>query len=402
MKVIRVVTAIGALAGGVIGFKMLVGSKPEARRKPVERQGALVEVMTLQPVSRRLQVDARGLVKPARTLTVMPQISGVVLEQHPQLIEGGVIGAGEVLIKIDDTDYRLQVGQARAQLEQAQQSLEVEKARQSVALREWKLMGSKATSRDRATRVPQVKMAEASVSAARNMVQQAAVSRKRAEVKAPFNAMIRTESVDVGQVVGPQSQVAQLVGTDAFWVEALVPLRELPLIKMPTVDAPQTGSAATVLVVNTGEAAIERTGRVVRLLGELDPQSRMAKVIIEVADPLALATDAPKLLLNSFVKLKIEGPSREDLIAVPRTALREGDQVWQISKDKTLAITKVDVVRRLPDEVLVKGLKAGDQIIKSRIASPVPGMALRLEATPPKVAAKVDAPKAETVEAAQK
>ena len=120
----------------------------------------------------------------------------------------------------------------------------------------------------------------------------------------------------------------------------------------------------------------------------------MAKVIIEVADPLALTADAPKLLLNSFVKVKIEGPNRDDLIAVPRTALREGDQIWQISKDSTLTISKVDVVRRLPDEVLVKGLKAGDQIIKSRIASPVPGMALRLEAAPAKVAAKADTPKA--------
>ena len=402
MKVLRVVTAIGAIVGGVVGFKMLVGSKPEAKRKPIERQGALVEVLTLQPATHRLRVDARGLVKPARTLIVMPQIAGVVLEQHPQLIEGGVIGAGEVLIKIDDTDYRLQVGQARAQLEQAKQSLEVEKARQSVALREWKLMGSKATNKARATRVPQVKMAQASVAAARNTVQQAAVSRKRAEVKAPFNAMVRTESVDVGQVVGPQSQVAQLVGTDAFWVEALVPLRELPLISVPGADAAQTGSAATVQVVNTGETVIERTGRVVRLLGELDPQSRMAKVIIEVADPLSLAADAPKLLLNSFVKVQIEGPNRDDLIAVPRTALREGDQIWQISKDKTLTISKVNVVRRLPDVVLVKGLKAGEQIIKSRIASPVPGMALRLDTAPTKVAAKVDAPKADAAKAAQK
>lgn len=393
MKVIRVVTAIGALAGGVFGMKMLVGSKPEAKRKPAERQGALVEVMTVQPAAHQLRVDARGLVKPARTLTVMPQVSGVVQAQHPLLIEGGVIGEGEVLIKIDETDYRLQVGQRRAQLEQAKQSLEVEKARQSVALREWKLMGSKATNKARATRVPQVKMAEANVAAARNAVQQAAVSRKRAAVKAPFNAMVRAENVDVGQVVGPQSQVAELVGTDAFWVEALVPLRELPLITIPKAGAPeQEGSAAKVVVVNSGEQALERTGRVVRLLGELDPQSRMARVIIEVADPLALTTDAPKLLLNSFVKVQIDGPTRDDLTAIPRSALREGDQIWQVSKDKTLSIKAVNVVRRLPEVVLVKGLKAGETIIKSRIASPVPGMALRLDAGPAKVAAQADAP----------
>jgi multidrug efflux pump subunit AcrA (membrane-fusion protein) len=262
-------------------------------------------------------------------------------------------------------------------------------------LREWKLMGSKATNKARATRVPQVKMAEANVSAARNTVQQAAVGRKRAEIKAPFNAMVRMESVDVGQVVGPQSQVAQLVGTDAFWVEALVPVRELPLITVPKADAPDIkGSAVKVVVINSGDRALQREGRVVRLLGELDPQSRMARVIIEVSDPLGLASDKPKLLLNSFVKVMIDGPTRDDLIAVPRSALREGDQIWQISKDNRLTIKTVNVVRRLPEVVLVKGLKAGETIIKSRIASPVPGMTLRLEAAPATIAQKTDAPKA--------
>jgi RND family efflux transporter MFP subunit len=390
MNVLRVVTAVGAVAAGVVGFKALMGSKPQAKRKPIERQGALVEVLAVQPASQRLAVRARGLVKPARLVTMTPQVSGVVEALHPQLIEGGYIPADEVLVRIDDTDYRLQVAQARAQLEQARQSLEVEKARQAVAIREWKLMGAKAKNKARATRVPQIKMAEASVSAARNAVQQAGVNRKRTTLKAPFNAMVRTEAVDMGQLIGPQSRIAELVGTDAFWIEVLVPLRELPLIRLPEGDQP--GSTAKVTVVNAGERPIERDGRVVRLLGELDPKSRMAKVIVEVKDPLGLTSKAPRLLLNSFVKVAIEGPQRDDLIAIPRIALREGDEVWQMTADKTLKVTPVNVVRRLTDQVLVKGLKPGTTIIKSRLASPVPGMALRLAETDAKVAAKA-APK---------
>lgn len=384
MKVVRVITAVGVLAGGILARKALVGAKPEAQRKPVERRGALVQLLTVEQSPQTLQVEARGLVKPARTLTVMPQISGVVEEQHPQLIEGGILPAGDVLVRIDDTDYRLQVAQRRAQLEQAKQSLEVEKARQSVALREWKLMGAKAATKARATRVPQVKMAEANVAAARNAVQQAAVNRKRASISAPFNALVRTESVDVGQIVGPQSRVAELIGTDAFWVEAMIPLRELPLINVPAPGG--QGSAATVTVVNAGDRKIERTGHVVRLLGELDPQSRQAKVIVEVADPLGLKAPAPKLLLNSFVSVRIEGPKREDLIAIPRTALREGDQIWKMTADDTLAIEPVQVVRRLQDTVLVKGLKAGEKIVSSRLSSPVGGMKLRIESAAPKMA----------------
>lgn len=388
MKVVRVVTAIGALAAGVFGMKMLVGSKPEAKRKPIERRGALVELMTVAPAPHRLQVEARGLVRPARTLAVTPQVSGIIEAHHPQLIEGGFIPADAELVRIDDTDYRLLVAQRRAQLKQAQQSLEVEKARQAVALREWKLMGSKAATKARATREPQVKMAEANVGAARNAVQQAAVNRKRTTIKAPFNAIVRTESVDIGQMVGPQGRIAELVGTDTFWIEAMVPLRELPLIDVPAPGSDAQGSAATITVVSGGQKTIERTGHVVRLLGELDPQSRQAKVIIAVPDPLGMKSEQPKLLLNSFVTVRIDGPERDDLIAIPRTALREGDQVWKMTPDKTLAIEAVEVVRRQQDQVLVKGLKAGDALIKSRLASPVAGMMLRTEADTPKVARK--------------
>lgn len=384
MKVLRVVTAVGALAGGVLGMKLLVGSKPEAKRKPIERRGALVELLTVAPSAQVLQIEARGLVKPARSVAVVPQVSGIVEAQHPQLVEGGIVPAGEVLVRIDDTDYRLQVAQRRAQLEQAQQNLEVEKARQAVALREWKLMGAKAESKDRATRVPFVKMAEANVAAARNAVQQAAVSRQRVTIEAPFNALVRSEAVDVGQMVGPQGRIAELIGTDAFWIEAMVPLRELPLIDVPAPGG--RGSPAKISVVNTGDAPITREGHVVRLLGELDPQSRQAKVIIEVADPLGLKGDAPKLLLNSFVKVQIAGPTRQDLIEIPRTALREGDQVWKMTAEKTLAIEPVTVVRRMQDSVLVEGMKAGEKIISSRLSSPVGGMLLRTEADTPKMA----------------
>ena len=133
-------------------------------------------------------------------------------------------------------------------------------------------------------------------------------------------------------------------------------------------------------MVQVGEGTVERAGRVVRRLGELDPQSRMARVIIEVADPLGLASDVEPLLLRSYVQVRIQGPTLESLFALPRSAVREGDLVWVVDAANRLVIREVEEARRLGDQILVrKGLAAGDKVVTSRVASPVEGMALRIK-----------------------
>ena len=65
-----------------------------------------------------------------------------------------------------------------------------------------------------------------------------------------------------------------------------------------------------------------REGTVIRFLSDLESNSRMARVVVEVKDPLALEdanAGLEKLFLGSFVKLEIELPTLQDAIRVPRT-----------------------------------------------------------------------------------
>jgi hypothetical protein len=129
-------------------------------------------------------------------------------------------------------------------------------------------------------------------------------------------------------------------------------------------------------------------GTVLRVLGDLDPIGAQARVLVEIPDPLGLASGARPLLLNAFVEVTFEGgaaePAADALVAVtriPRKALREGDKVWVLAPDDTLTIRAVEVVLREAGHVLVgEGLKAGERVIVSRLAAPLPGMQLRLPA----------------------
>ena len=148
---------------------------------------------------------------------------------------------------------------------------------------------------------------------------------------------------------------------------------------MPGINADE-GSPVTV-EHNVGGETISRDGKVARLLGDLDPAGRMARVLVEVADPLNLDKEGPRglpLLLSSFVTVRFDGAREMEAAEIPRTALREGDKVY-IYDDGKLEIRTVGVVWRRDETVLVStGLEDGDELVTSRISTPLPGMKLRM------------------------
>jgi len=172
--------------------------------------------------------------------------------------------------------------------------------------------------------------------------------------------------------------LAELVGTDVYWVQAAVPVDRLKWIEFPGGTG---GQGLPALVKYAGE--YERSGVVVNLLGDLDPDGRLARVLVEVDDPLDLAYEGPArppLLLGDYVKVEIQGRPLTNVIRIPRTALREGEQVWVVGEDGRLEVRAVDIVWRDLDSVLLReGLADGDRLIVSDLPTAVSGMQVRVE-----------------------
>ncbi|QDG54209.1 efflux RND transporter periplasmic adaptor subunit [Persicimonas caeni] len=381
------------LAAAVGLVVLLVSTKKEPERKEKREQRVLVQTEMVEASSHRLNVQAAGEVVAARNLVVTPQVSGRLVWVNDKLVPGGIIRKGETLFRVDPADYRIAVEEAKTQLAQAEAQLAQERGRVQVAQREWELFKNELDEdqRDRdpslALRKPQLESAKVAVDAAKARLKRAQLNLSRTSVEAPFDAFVANESADIGQLVGAQSQVASLVGTEKFWVRMSVPVEKISYISVPGVNA-QEGSKAIVRQ-DAGKETIEREGKVVRLLGDLDPQGRMARVLVEIADPFGLndldETDEPKqrgipLLLSSFVDVEVQGPAVDDLIEIPREAIRDGDKAFVFAKDKTLAVRPVDVIWERPDTILVKsGVKDGERVIVSPIATAVDGMKLRAQ-----------------------
>ena len=343
---------------------------------------------------------------PARQLILAPEVSGRILWHAPELVPGGTIEAGTVLVRINPLDYQLALRQSQAQVATQQLSLQVEESRRKIAEREWELFkksgshngNKKPEQGSLALRGPQLQSAQIALQAARSNVSQAQVLLSRTTLSAPFNAIVQQESVEIGQLVAPSAPLVTLVGTDRFWVQVSLPIDKLRFVELPLGDEP--GSPAQVWV-DTGDGRITRKGRVIRLLGDLDPVARMARVLVEIEDPLGLsqgrAVDAEPnatlppsgddtsptqsslpLLLGSYVHVAIDGRELANVVTLPRRALQPGDRVYVLSNDDTLEIRTVKVLWSTADSVLVRsGLRTGDRVVISPLAAPVGGMKLR-------------------------
>ena len=386
-ETLRRVLPLVIIAVGVLGAWWLVANRPRAQREQVEPIPPLAQVVEARRTTERITIAAMGTVVPAKRVALQPEVSGRIVAQSPQLLPGGLFRKGDVILRIDPRDYETAVKQQEAAVEQARLEVQLEKGRQVIAKREWKLLEEDIaldqSSQDLALRKPQLKNANVALEAAESTLEQARLQLERTTVYAPFNAVVQEEFVDEGQLVSPQTQLATLIGTDRFWVQASIPVDRLRWLTFSGTEASGESNVRVVQEV-TGEVSIERSGRLARLVGDLDPVGRMARVLVEIDDPLGLnAKKNPAsipLMLGAYVRVEIEAGNAEEVFLLPRTAIREGDQVWIAGEEDRLEVRPVEVLWRSKDTVLIRnGLREGDRVVTNSIPLPIPNMKLRVE-----------------------
>lgn len=377
----QALAAVLVLVGGIGVSAVLLATRSEPEKAPRVDRGALVETWAAESRSERYTVPAQGVVTPARSVVLQPQVGGRVIEINDALVPGGLVRAGDLLFRIEPDDYQLAVEQARTRLADARARLELEQGRRRVAEREWRLFADErdeAADPSLALREPQLAAAEAAVAAAEAQLRQAELNLQRTRVTAPFNALVLSENVDPGQTLSPQSQAATLAGTDRAWVRAAVPVDRLGAIQLP--DEQGRGGSTVDIRYDSGAGTVERRGTLLRLLGDLDPAGRLARVLIGIEDPLALETGGLPLLFDSYVDVEIESDRVTEVVPLPRGWLHTGDRVYVYGEDGRLDIRRVEVGWRKPEQVMLTGgLAAGELVITSPLASPVQGMKLRLQ-----------------------
>lgn len=383
MKTGKVIVPILVIIIAVVLTFVLVKSRkvPEPHEAPY--LGPLVEVAELEQGSHKVVVGATGTVQARYEVDITPQVRGRVSELSPNMVAGGRFRKGELLLAIEDVDYRLAIDLAKANLAQAELELLRNENLARVARQEWQAINSDGAAEPDPLVVyePQMKSARAQRDAALANVRQAEVNLERTRIFAPFDGYVREENVEKDQYLTAGSPVATIVSSGQAEIIVPLPLDELAWLQVPLDGADGDGSKAEIRL-QSGGRLFRWQGRISRALGEIDPRNRMARVVVTVAGAgtVTATEDGPlsRLMPGMFVEVYLHGKELNGVLAVPRGALHDNDTLWVVDDANRLRIRSVEIDRRERDEVLVRsGVTAGERIVLTNLSGAAEGMLLR-------------------------
>ena len=333
-----------------------------------------VRVRTIETESIELKVHSQGSVAPSTVSQLIPEVSGRVTWTSPSLVAGGFFEAGQELARIDDLDYRNAQDRSNAALKRA--TAEVEHAkyeyRRLRSLAERKLVSRSALENGlRAYRVTQATFEDAQANS-----EQAKENVKRTVLRAPFTGLVRAENIDIGQFASRGQAIATLYANDVVEVRLPIADRQLAFLNLPPLrngNFPKDMQPTVKLSADYGGQVRQWFGKIVRAEAEIDTSSRMVHLVARVES----SKDSQDLSVGLFVTAEIAGLAVENIVRLPRSAIRNDNQVLVVDTENRLRFRDIQPLRLYRDNVLINaGLNPGERVCISTVQTAIDGMAV--------------------------
>ncbi len=402
------------LLGSFSVYRILYAQKPEVEQKQTDTVRLNVDVFEVRPIGFQELLTGFGTARADREVIVAAQVTGEVVEVHPQLKVGFAVNAdkavpsdegptvsrtGDLLLKIDQRDFRERVDQASNRIEEARTEIAQLKVQQESVGRQVEKAASVLTTlkeefgriqkgvqrnvatpselnrsllevqryedtiiqlENQAAALPhQISAAKQRLASSLSEKTRAENDLQRTEVRPPFDGVLSEVFVEQGRYVRAGEQLVRL--TDLTQVEVPISLGVDDFLQLD--DDLAQGNRPTVALAENETSPPQWTGHVVRVAPEADPQSRTVQVFVEVNN----TGDGSSLLPGTFVHARIDGRSYDSAVLIPREAIVNG-RVYVVDESGHAQRRKIQPGRRLQSLVLVeKGLEPGEKVILTNL-----------------------------------
>jgi len=382
----RVVLPIAILLVCILITGVLIRTPTTVVESAPEVIPVSVRVAEVQQQSVQLVVESQGKVQAAQLASVSAAVAGPIAWISPSLQAGAYVEEGEVLLRLQSSDFETLLARSSASMQQAQAeadhaSNELERL---TGLAEQRLASdSQLQDAKRAANVNAARLLDAQAS-----YQQAQLDLDRTEIKAPFNAIIETREVELGQYVNRAQSVAVVYGADEVEVRLPLAIRQLGFLDIPLGIRGELSAQDAPEVTLTGLYGGQEytwSGRLVRTEATIDASSNTVQTIIRVTQPTTTSSKHIPLPVGLFVQAEIVGKRVDDIISLPRSVVRNNNQVLVVDAENKMYYREVEIFRLEEDRVLISGgLLPGEYICTSPIQAVVNGMSVQplIEAIP--------------------
>jgi len=422
----------------LLGFtgKAILASfrKPPAQIETSERV-LRVEATQVQPADVPIVITQFGVVRTLNTVSITPEVSGQIVEIHPNLEVGMLIPANETLFRIDSRTYEARVKEVEAAVAQSEASLsrlekqyatdrerlktiertrdlakaEYERRRSlmvedqvgtqsgvDTAEQAWNAAEDAYDLLNQAITLYPIRIEEANgaLASARANLESAQIDLKRTRVTAPFDARVKSVDLEKGQYVGTGGFGGAggpvLVLADDSVLEISVPLDSREARRWLQFDGEKDASDVA-WFSNLKPVACEIRWTedpeghcwegVLDRVQQFDPETRTLTVAIRVDGSRALSKDEAALPLveGMFCSVSIPGLVLENAYRLPNSAVSFEETAY-LAVDGRLRTVPVKVSHRTGEYVCVtEGLSPGDIVITTRLTNPLENTLLDIE-----------------------
>ena len=381
-----IIICILVLLVGLAGMVMLTRlKKPPAEAENGERS-LHVEAIQIKKEDIPVFISGYGEVKALTVVPIAPEVSGRIVDIHPRLKIGEIIPKGDVLFKIDPKDYLTVLKTNRQRLKILKRSHELAKKEYQRVLVLYK--------KDNVVTLSRLEAAENTMLVAADLENQikqvletAENNLERCEVRAPFNARIKSVSLEKGQYVTPGQNVITL--SDDSVLEIQVPLDSRDARKWLRFNRDETNGNTTWFSNleqvpckiswtenNNGQTWDGRLHRITKF--EQQTRTLIVAVRFDAETALKKSPQSFPLVEGMFCSVKIPGKTLHNVFRLPRQAVSFENTVHIAVKDR-LKTVPVNVVRLDGENAYVSGgINTGDMVVTTRLIDPLENALLEI------------------------
>ena len=355
---------------GIAGMVGIKATAEEEKEKDKVDTRPTVSVQTVAALDYPVVISTNGEIAPKEATALSAQVTGEVTSIHPAFVAGGVVQRGDILFTIEADNYEAAVLQAESELARAQAALIEEKARADVAAREAKNLPNNKVS-DLYLRKPQLLSAEANLKSAQSSLKIAQKNLRDTTIKAPYDALIVSRDIGVGQFVNRGVKIGMLNNIET--AEVIIPIAGFDTPFLPEEIA---GLRAT--IQTSGQTPVTRQGTITRDLGVVDQRTRMSHIVVEINDPYSMNTSGPEVKFGEYVNVQFTGITLQNVYKIPQ-ALINRRLIWTLDDENKMRSKPVSVIREEGKFFLVNdGILPTDRIVTSLPEYPQNGMEVKL------------------------
>ncbi len=359
---------VAILAGGALVAQRRA-APPPAEEKPAEAAIELSaedvataeagEIQRLLPVTGALRAVSQAIVK--------SKVAGEMAEVLVK--EGDAVKAGQLLARVDETDYRARLNERAAALEasRAQAKFAEQSRRKYEELLVKKFISETAYENYQTNADVTEKQAQAAAA----QVEQARKALDDTRVLAPIDGSVSERALQRGDKAAVDSRLFTIVDLRRLELEAPVPAAEVPHLAV--------GQEVRFKVEGFGDK--EFVGAIARINPATQPGTRSILIYVEIPNPdLALKA-------GMFAKGSLVLATKRAEVLVPITALRTDAAttfVYTLAGDR---LGRQDVTVGLVNEAsgraeIVKGLAPGARVVRTNLGSLKLGAPVRIASAP--------------------